>query len=265
MILTDRDRMLLGILGDFGILTTAQISSTVFSGVATTTVLRRLRILATRNLIRKIKGLDNGQSAWVLTSDGASLSGQRVPQKFVNKNTLEHDVTLSQVRLALKTVGLGEHWQPEHVIRRLAWSDRRRREKELSIVPDGIFVAKQKNTPKSIAVELELNLKSMSRYDEIFKRYHWVKSLWIIWYIVPNKNIGGAILKRWEKSSQLSGAYLGYSLLSDVLNSPWEMKWHFQNEAPLIRNCIQMTRPMNKTTAQVPAQALSTSLEEEAA
>jgi DNA-binding MarR family transcriptional regulator len=60
---TERDRNLLGTLSDFGLLSTKQIQHLIFQGIRKTTMLRRLRLLEKRNLIRRIKGLNDGKFA----------------------------------------------------------------------------------------------------------------------------------------------------------------------------------------------------------
>lgn len=52
--ITDRDRILLNDIQDYGLLTTRQISARYFSGVAHTTVLRRLRILSNLGYLKKL-------------------------------------------------------------------------------------------------------------------------------------------------------------------------------------------------------------------
>lgn len=254
----DRDRILLSHLANYGVLSTRQLSSLVFKSIRLTTALRRLRILEKRTLIRKTKGLENGGYAWSLTTEGASLLGTKVPQKFINRNTLEHDVTLNDVRLALRTVGLGTTWQPEHALRRLAWADRSRQQNGRSIVPDGLFAADWQTGPKTIAVELELNQKSMNRYDEIFKRYEFSKALGVLWYIVPTHSIGKSIMARFQKRAKYTSCDFAYSVLHQVLENPWHMEWNHIKGKTLIRNCIKMTEPKVTGPAQEAAHGVIT-------
>src|SRR5471032_3035587 len=109
-ILQPRDKTLLSQLSRYGVLSTKQIGATSFEGIAHTTLMRRLRKLEEADLILRLAGLPDAMSGWCLTTRGASAIGASEPHRYSNQNTLLHEVTLSQVRMALETVGLGENW-----------------------------------------------------------------------------------------------------------------------------------------------------------
>ena len=75
MLLTKRDLEIFAIISRCAILTTSQLSKTVFKGIAKTTVLRRLRKLEKAKFIERIEGLANYEKAWALTAKGAEAIG----------------------------------------------------------------------------------------------------------------------------------------------------------------------------------------------
>lgn len=117
MLLTKRDLEIFKIISRCAILTTSQLSKTVFRGVATTTVLRRLRKLEKAKLIERIEGLANYEKAWTLTSKGAEAIGYVNPKRHFHRLSLGHDVKFSELRLLLEDAGIARSWIPEHEIR----------------------------------------------------------------------------------------------------------------------------------------------------
>jgi hypothetical protein len=61
MVITNRDRLLLSQLHLYGMLATNQVRKIVFNDIAVTTVLRRLRILESKHLIKRIDGLSTAE------------------------------------------------------------------------------------------------------------------------------------------------------------------------------------------------------------
>ncbi len=154
---TARDERLLRQLGDFGVLSTAQIRELFFVGVRKTTMLRRMRLLEERDLIRRLRGLPDGSHGWCLSLRCATALGFVGIGRRLNRHTLEHDVTLSQVRLALESVGLGTQWTPEHVLRNEAWRARKPHMPEPESIPDGVFTIEVAGKFLAVAVELEMS------------------------------------------------------------------------------------------------------------
>ena len=103
---TERDIFLLEQLESYGVLSTQQIRELIFKGINTRTVLRRLRLLKQRGLIFSSEGLPNGGLAWVLSKKSDSLFKHDIENKIINKNTLQHDVAVSSIRIQLERLKL---------------------------------------------------------------------------------------------------------------------------------------------------------------
>jgi hypothetical protein len=96
MQLTPRDRVLVEELSCFGLLSTSQIAKLYFACVQKTTVLRRLRLLEKESLIHRVVGLPLGELAWISTAEGNRVIGSAYPMKRPNRNSLEHDLIVSE-------------------------------------------------------------------------------------------------------------------------------------------------------------------------
>ena len=168
MKLQPRDLAILANVLKFGILSSEQISGLHFKGAHFTVVLRRLRILEKEKLLNRIDSLPKAQSAWSLSVAGARILKVDPPARFTNRNTTLHDVTVSQVRMSLEAVGLGQEFSSEQELRRRLPAQTGLAEKALQI-PDGIFVAEDyvASEPKVVALEIELNAKNHQRYRRI--------------------------------------------------------------------------------------------------
>ena len=218
---TSRDEAMMKTLGSYGILSTEQLARMYFPNTALTTVRRRLRILEDADQIYRVHGLDNGGVAWALTKNAAARVGCMYPIRHFNRNSLIHDVALSEVRNVLEREGLCQNWVPEHVLKTQANINRSRSSDEKPFVPDAIFSMKQKTETRVVALELELNGKNRKRYETILTRYKRKKTLWGVWYLVPNEGLGRALEKVWSEINYKSrNDLLMWSLLPNFLQDP---------------------------------------------
>ena len=115
---TERDLLLLEQLESYGVLSTQQIREIIFKGINTRTVLRRLRLLKQRGFIYSSEGLPNGGLAWVLSKKSALLFKHDIETKIINKNTLQHDVAISSIRVHLERLKIAESWTAEHIFKK---------------------------------------------------------------------------------------------------------------------------------------------------
>ena len=115
---TERDLLLLEQLESYGLLSTGQIRELIFKGINTRTVLRRLRLLKQRGFIFSSEGLPNGGLAWILSKKSASLFKHDIETKIINKNTLQHDVAISSIRIQLERLKIAESWTAEHILKK---------------------------------------------------------------------------------------------------------------------------------------------------
>lgn len=247
MAITNRDLKFLERLSDFGVLSTRQISEMFFQGIRKTTVLRRLRALEGQNLIHRSIGLSEGQYAWVLSSDGSRWIGAVNPLKTVNRNSLEHDVLLSQLRYSLNGVGIGRRWVPEHVLKARRTSSGHSSD-SFHAIPDGLLTTTYNNRPVSVAIELEVQAKAKARYDKIFKRYSDMKSLFAVWYFVRNRSFGEMLQERYFnfKTYNSTRPQFIWSMLDDVLQDPWGLVL-YQPKPVLVRTVFPLKKPAHTT------------------
>ncbi|OFZ55870.1 MAG: hypothetical protein A2428_14780 [Bdellovibrionales bacterium RIFOXYC1_FULL_54_43] len=211
-------------------LSTRQIKEIFFTNIASSTVLRRLRKLEKLNLIGRVHGLDEGLCAWTLAAKGTSTIGARDTFRYSNRNAIEHEVTLSALRMSLESVGLGTDWVTEMELKRRSFAQNRGRDRCEQVIPDGIFTAIYKDKPVVMAVELELHTKSSGRYEKLFREYLKRDSIFQIWYFVPSHSVGRRILSEWflacQKYASGRKPYLGYTILEEALKSPRSMRLH---------------------------------------
>lgn len=217
-IITDRDHRVLRTLSSYELLTTKLVAELVFPNVDKRTVLRRLRKLAHEKLIRKIHGLKKGQVIWALTSLGAQRIGEDGFPDAINRNSLEHDMTLAEIRIHLEKSELATSWMSEQKLRRLA--GKRNSRNENILIPDAIFATKTPQGFEPVALELELSGKNGRRYQKIFSRYRYQEKFYSVWYIVPNKSLGQRIEREWQKiNSDIRRPVFQWNVIGDVLKA----------------------------------------------
>ena len=227
---TKRDMLLLEQLESYGVLSTQQIRELIFKGINTRTVLRRLRLLKQRGFIFSSESLPNGGLAWILSKKSAGLFKNDIDTKIINKNTLQHDVAVSSIRIQLERLKIAESWTAEHVLKKEIMNSiyKKRRDsfcyvEEPPIVPDGLFITKYYEEMKAVALELELNLKSKARYKKIFSQYREKENIWFVWYVVLNRSAGETLSELWDKYALWGDCLFAYSLLEDVFRKDFKL------------------------------------------
>ena len=228
---TERDLLLLELLESYGVLSTQQIRGLVFKGINTRTVLRRLRILKQRGFIYSSAGLPNGSLAWTLSKRAVELFKHDIQSKVINKNSLQHDVAISQIRIHLERLKIVESWTGEHILKKEfikscgGREDFHKYHAESSLIPDSLFTTKAKGEIKAVALELELCLKSKIRYKKIFSKYKDKKNISFVWYVVLNKSVGELLLKLWDKYAFFGWGKckFAYSTLKEVFREDFKL------------------------------------------
>ena len=256
MIITDRDRKLLELLNRYLILSTKQVKELCFSGTSKTTMHRRLRVLEENSLIRSVLGHESGQSVWGLTREGGSLVGAKFPAKGFNRNSLEHDVSLTELRLCLEKHGSGNNWTSEWEIKCQSFNPKSRSTEAKKIIPDGVFVILEGEKPLVFAVEMEFTLKHFKRYREIFKSYADNSGLQFVWYVVPTEAVGHTLLEQWNRNVKSSYRHFGYSVLSSILDDFWNAKMVFDKKEHFIYQVLRLKKPAH-LGAHTPAHSVS--------
>lgn len=243
MKLTQRDLEIFKLMATMAILTTAQLQRTVFSDIATTTVLRRLRKLEKEKYVRRIEGLPNYEVAWALTQKGADVVGYGNPKRNFHRLSLVHDVKLANLRLTLEGHGIARSWIPEHEIRSAMARKHGLRKMKTETVPDGIMSLSYKGVMESAAVELELHYKNQDRYKQIFQSYRWKENIKAVWYFVPSKSLGKYLEKLWMKAGIRSTPWLFWSEVDDVLVNGGKATIHYFNDRFEIRKLFDAKSP----------------------
>lgn len=262
MILTNRDLVLLAKLQTYGLLTTRLVGKQVFSGVNLTTVLRRLRKLESDSYVQRVTGLEGFELAWALTEKGVQKVGDVPFKRHFRRDLLEHDVKLTNLRLALEGQGIARHWTPEHEIRSIM--ARRHGLKSMTgrVVPDGLMGVRVDGCAETVAVELELNFKNQGRYYRTFREYRSKSNIWAVWYVVATPGMGESLARLWKKFNPLSGGLrFRWSLVDFVLTNPEEAWVHSQDHRWKLSDLWQ--QEVQNIPAQLPALEMSRERESE--
>ncbi|MGE3975786.1 MAG: replication-relaxation family protein [Bdellovibrionales bacterium] len=231
MLIMNRDKELCRRLHSFGLLTTRQVAATLFPGIALTTILRRLRKLEEATYIRRIEGLLNNEKAWALTNEGANLVSVQNSKVHFRKDQLDHDLKLTELRLALEACGIVRSWIPEHEIRAKVSRGSSFDKTRHLLIPDGILGVEHNGFKESLALELELNYKNSRRYERIFCGYEQKKNLWGVWYLVSNEMLGRSIKKVAERELKYNQKLkFFWSTVDDVISNPLDAKLYGRNE-----------------------------------
>ncbi|MBI4403262.1 MAG: replication-relaxation family protein [Deltaproteobacteria bacterium] len=237
---TSRDQDLIHALGSYGILSTPQIRQLLFQNNRKTTMLRRLRILEKRRLIRRTTGLPGGGFAWYLPPEVGEKAGFEGIPMHINRNSLEHDVFLSQVRIALNSIGVGDSWTNEFALRRRAWEQQKGQYAIQEAIPDAILTVDH-NGLKVLALELELWGKSRRRYEKIFAGYNGKRQLWRILYLVPHKELGKLISEVKAKVAWKTNEIpVMWGIIEDILKHPKQALLHLADQSSTLERIINI-------------------------
>lgn len=171
MILTKRDLNLIETLADYGLFSTDLIVKKIFNNIDYSTVLRRLRILETQKLIRRAGLLSNKENVWAITPKASKYHTINHFKTYWNHANLNHDLKLVKLRIFFEELGIVKRWIAEHVIRSMIYQKHSLRDAKKKLIPDGILECSLDQTVRSFVIELELNLKSEKRYQQIINHY----------------------------------------------------------------------------------------------
>lgn len=255
--ITKRDIELFKRLSDYGMLSTKQVGQIVFNSIAHSTVCRRLRLLEAGFYVKRITGVDSQDHLWVLADRGAKVAELEVPKRHWSKNMLPHDFKLLSLRLVLEASGVAHDWTPEHAIRSNVFKVNGFRAAKEKQIPDGLMGIEINGYRQSVAVELELERKSIKRYGEIFRRYSGKPDLHAIWYLATDKGTANLVYKIWWKTKSLYRVPKLYvSFLDEVMKDPLNARLLGEEAPKLIGKTWTSTKI--EMPAHTPAQGVST-------
>lgn len=221
MEITSRDIKLFICLSKYGMLSTRQIGAKLFDSIATTTVLRRLRLLESKGYLKRVLGLESHEILWALSGKGSVTASVPLPKRHWSKNMLEHDHSLTSLRLALEGVGVAHSWLPEHEIRSTIFKKHGFRGIKERNVPDGFMGVDVGGKMLSVAIELELTLKNQGRLRKTLRRYLEKDGLYALWYVASTKSILDSVYRQWVFCGGTRSSIKFYaSVLSEVLEQP---------------------------------------------
>jgi hypothetical protein len=225
MNITNRDIEIFKMIANYGMLSTKQINSVCFNLIASTTVLRRLRMLEDKKFIQRLLGLESQDVLWVLLPKGAEAAGVAIPKRHWSKNLLEHDHKLISLRLNLEDSGIAHSWIPEHLIRANIFRKNDFRTAKEKLIPDGLMATVADGKRLSVAIELELTLKNKDKLHKTLSRYKRQNGIVGVWYISPTTSLLNSISAVWNAlGGPTSGNRLYLSVLDDVMKNPLSAK-----------------------------------------
>lgn len=217
MKLTLRDQKMIGTISRYGLMSTTQIRTRFFPNSSISATRRRLRKLEAKNYLRRITGHEDGLLGWAVTLLSAKTFAFKTIKTRFNKNALEHDLAISELRQRMEATFKIHHWINEHHLKSGTPKHPSVFRKVADSVPDSLISVETNAGPRIIALEMELTRKSKSRYFRIFERYVQRPNINWIWYVVESEGLGKTLLGLWNdfraRSSELQRMNLGYSVL----------------------------------------------------
>lgn len=225
MNITPRDIDILKRIATYGMLSTKQINSVCFKSIATTTVLRRLRMLEDEKYIQRLRGLESQDILWLILPKGTQAANVEMPKRHWSKNLLEHDNKLISLRLNLEASRIAHSWIPEHLIRANIFRKNDFKTAKEKLIPDGLMGAEANGKRISIAIELELTLKNKDKLRKTLSRYRQQVGIAGVWYIAPTTSLLSSISSVWSSLGSIqSGTRLYLSVLDDVMKNSHQAK-----------------------------------------
>jgi hypothetical protein len=196
--LTNRDKKLLTFLAEYGCVSAERIKCRLWqTNQPSRTHFRRIGILKRVGLIENVFG-DGGISiGYRLSKKGATLLRSLPDLRHLvitrrsYKTQFNHDQLLIDIRSILETSPLVKEFCPESEIRRkiVAKESKLQHWANLPAVPDGTFRLAIPGQEHAAALELEMTLKTRSRYTRIF-RHHLLNKRWsLVFYVTKNEKI----------------------------------------------------------------------------
>ncbi len=225
IILQPRDRDLLAGLLRFGVLSSVQICLWYFNKVAKTTVLRRIRLLEKGHYLKRGVTLENGTNTWNLSFKGRELLSAGTTAHFSNRNSIKHDVLLTDIRRKLESFGLAKDITPEFELKSEVFRNFRYGSAKEQLIPDALMFEQVQGAAWVISLELELSVKAEKRYEKIFRQYGLKNSITRIWYFGNSRKEIDRILKFAQK--HWPGLYkrMWFSVIEEFIEAEVPLVW----------------------------------------
>ena len=218
IILNARDKQLFRTIDAYGLLSTSQLKRILFQNTDDSTVLRRLRKLKGKQYLHSYIGLPQGQLVWTLALKARQVIDSDL-EVNVNKNQLEHDVLISDIRKRLEDKGVASSWISGQRLKQMASKQNNANSVGTSQIPDSIFSVQTTAGPLVVALELELVSKSKRRYRDILRNYSYGSKINWVWYVLEQSSLGSFLTIEANSIERADGkTWLYTSPLSQVLD-----------------------------------------------
>lgn len=236
--ITSRDRKLLRVMFDYGILTSRQMSLWFFTGVRKTTVMRRLRRLEKGKYIRKRGTQPDGTAVYLIGETGAKYLGEGLQHTTYPFHQIEHEIQVADLRWRLESLGVVKSWMTERTLRSEIMKRNPSRERSKIVVPDALILFRDFLIPSGkVKLEMELHMKSNGRYQQRFRYFD--QSAIFTWYVVKTNSCGDKILRLVDQYARTGAkSCIGYSSLEELESFGMEAKLHRLGSSAALKDIL---------------------------
>lgn len=240
--LSQRDCQIFESLHEHGFLGTRQIKKLHFPKAHKKTAMRRLSNLRKLGWLEVGTVFEKGEYIWKLSPKTLKHLGSDFRVKHINKNTLNHDYENNELKILFDQFAVTESWRSSHFIKHLLMQKKEKEDASRECVSDWLCALKLKSGQKVVtALELELHLKSQTRWLEVLHSYKKKESIKLIWYVFPNERFGKRLFKNHQRSlEQMSEKQLFcFSVLSELKSDFLNAKVHFLDRKLSLKDFIE--------------------------
>lgn len=194
--LTSRDQRILLLLGEYGCVTADRIKAHFWNDNPKSRAhFRRIGILKRRNLIENVEGDGGITIGYRLTRKGRALfsemftSWRDPPTRRGYKTQFEHDQLLIDLRRIFTESAIIKEFKTELEVRRelMTGPVQLQHWEKKPLVPDATFMMEVPGKKLRVAVELELTVKTRTRYTRIFRNHLLTRNWQLVIYVVKDE------------------------------------------------------------------------------
>jgi len=162
----------------------------------------RLRKLIRAGILETLIGDAGNRLGYRLTQKGISLLPSEIlkakalsHRSFSYRTSFDHDRLLQEIRLVFEQSPLVSRYMPEHEVKRvLAERHGKKERKDVGYkVPDSLFELKTTHKPLRVALELELTMKSESRYWKNFRELLTSSDFDVVIFVTASEKMSEAL------------------------------------------------------------------------
>ena len=230
VILTERDRRLFNYLQELKVASAKQINRDIFEDTSNKAVYRRLKKLQSSKHIRKkaVNHFDQIKGGYSLSKQCFNIlhPDKYILRKEVSSKSMEHDLTLVDVRRAFITKDMVTEYIPENLLLLdMANKHCDRLSDYYSMKSDAVVRVKFKKAQFDMAIEYESHMKTYKRYEKLLRNYYFKRDIGAVLYIVRSREVLKRVQAVDRKLSSKFTTKFYYALLDDVLNAKDELQF----------------------------------------